>query len=74
MFHTYGCFTVADSLYPENKWKPVVMPMIACGVFITVVFGLMLVDNISFLFPSFILFTLYRNFLYSIGVAFVNEA
>ncbi|XP_071178208.1 equilibrative nucleobase transporter 1-like isoform X1 [Mytilus edulis] len=64
----------SDFSKTEKKWKPVVIPMTACGIFIAAVFSFLLVENISFLFPSFVLFTLFRNFLFSIGVAFVNEA
>lgn len=65
---------ISDFSKTEKKWKPVVIPMTACGIFIAAVFSFLLVENISFLFPSFVLFTLFRNFLFSIGVAFVNEA
>ncbi|OWF56336.1 solute carrier family 43 member 3-like [Mizuhopecten yessoensis] len=59
---------------PVRVWRPVLLPMTMTGILGSMVYVLLLVGHLSVMVPTFVLFTLYRSFLYSIGVAFVNDA
>ncbi|XP_033736776.1 solute carrier family 43 member 3-like [Pecten maximus] len=63
-----------DYPWPARVWRPVLLPMTMTGILGSMVYVLLLVEHLSVIVPTFILFTLYRSFLYSIGVAFVNDA
>jgi len=55
-------------------WKPVLIPMFLTGFFGVLVYLLLTLEILSVMFAVFVLFTLYRSFLYSIAIAFLNDA
>ncbi|XP_060077401.1 equilibrative nucleobase transporter 1-like [Ylistrum balloti] len=59
---------------PARVWRPVLLPMTTTSILGTLVYVLLLVGSLTVMVPIFVLFTFYRSFLYSIGVAFVNDA
>ncbi|XP_069128332.1 equilibrative nucleobase transporter 1-like [Argopecten irradians] len=63
-----------DYSSPARVWRPVLLPMTMTGILGSMVYVFLLVEHLSVIVPTFVVFTLYRSFLYSIGVAFVNDA
>ncbi|XP_062590867.1 equilibrative nucleobase transporter 1-like [Saccostrea cucullata] len=60
---------------PGRYFFPICLPMAITWLFGTLCYLLpLLFDSFSVVLPIFILFTFYRSFLFSIGIAFLGEA
>ncbi|KAK3594304.1 hypothetical protein CHS0354_012056 [Potamilus streckersoni] len=57
----------------KRKLMPALIPMLICTTLQTILSGLVFVPNENVLYVSFIVFTIFRSYLFSVGLTFIAE-